>query len=149
MTLNTNNPFDQPAIDSGILTSPFDIYAFKEGIAAQRRFFSAPTWAEYKLSLAVPVPEDDEDEALTAFLREAVTGYGAHPVGTASMSPRGAQWGVVDPDLKVKKVRGLRVADASVMVSRTADCLVMPRPNMLHSAIYHLWTYPSAGLCNC
>lgn len=33
------------------------------------------------------------------------------------MSPRGAKKGVVDPDLKVKGVGGLRVADASVMVS--------------------------------
>ncbi|EAU85706.1 hypothetical protein CC1G_12263 [Coprinopsis cinerea okayama7 len=31
------------------------------------------------------------------------------------MSPRGAQWGVVDPDLKLKKVHGVRVVDCSVM----------------------------------
>ncbi|KAJ7853173.1 hypothetical protein B0H14DRAFT_2354486 [Mycena olivaceomarginata] len=32
------------------------------------------------------------------------------------MSPRGAQYGVVDPDLKVKGIAGLRVIDASVLV---------------------------------
>jgi choline dehydrogenase-like flavoprotein len=40
-----------------------------------------------------------------------------HPVGTAPMSPRNAKYAVVDPDLKVKGVQGLRIADASVMVS--------------------------------
>lgn len=45
------------------------------------------------------------------------TGTIWHPVGTASMSPVGAPWGVVDPDLKVKKVTGLRIVDASVFVS--------------------------------
>ena len=36
-----------------------------------------------------------------------------HAVGTAAMSPRGAQWGVLDPDLRVKGTNGLRVVDAS------------------------------------
>jgi len=33
------------------------------------------------------------------------------------MSPVGANWGVVDPDLKVKGVSGLRIVDLSVLVS--------------------------------
>jgi choline dehydrogenase-like flavoprotein len=40
-----------------------------------------------------------------------------HPTGTAAMSPKGADWGVVDPDLKVKGVEGLRIVDGSVLVS--------------------------------
>jgi choline dehydrogenase len=40
-----------------------------------------------------------------------------HPTGTAAMSPKGAHWGVVDPDLKVKGVEGLRIVDGSVLVS--------------------------------
>jgi choline dehydrogenase-like flavoprotein len=39
-----------------------------------------------------------------------------HIVGTAGMSPRGAHYGVVDPDLRVKGIAGLRVIDASVLV---------------------------------
>lgn len=42
---------------------------------------------------------------------------GAHVVGTSSMSPYNASWGVVDPDLRVKGISGLRVVDASVFVS--------------------------------
>lgn len=44
-----------------------------------------------------------------------------HAVGTAAMSARGADWGVVDPDFHVKGLKGLRVVDASVLVSSTSD----------------------------
>ena len=38
-----------------------------------------------------------------------------HAVGTAAMSERGAQWGVLGPDLRVKGTKGLRVVDASAL----------------------------------
>ena len=38
-----------------------------------------------------------------------------HGIGTATMSERGAKWGVLDPDLKVKGTTGLRVVDASAL----------------------------------
>lgn len=41
------------------------------------------------------------------------------------MSPFNATWGVVDPDLRVKGVRGLRIVDASVMVSKGISSLAI------------------------
>ena len=38
-----------------------------------------------------------------------------HAVGTAAISPRGVPWGVLDPDLRVKGTKGLRVVDASAL----------------------------------
>ena len=58
------------------------------------------------------------DDLLDEFIRNNA-GTAAHPVGTASMSSRNASYGVVDPDLKVKGVAGLRIVDASVLVRLT------------------------------
>jgi len=65
-------------------------------------------------SEAAPGPEATSDEDLLAFARRfGSTGY--HPVGTCRMgSDEGA---VVDTQLRVRGVEGLRVADAAVMPS--------------------------------
>ncbi|EAU87010.1 hypothetical protein CC1G_08481 [Coprinopsis cinerea okayama7 len=104
---------DQPLIDLGMLKSEFDWYGLRETIRATRRFFSAPAWESYKLTLEPPFNTDVDEELDEAI--KATVNSGLHPVGTASMSPKDAQWGVVDPDLRVKKVKGLRIVDASIM----------------------------------
>ena len=52
------------------------------------------------------------DEALNAFIRKRVE-LTQHPVGTCSMGV--GEHAVVDPELKVHGISGLRVADASIM----------------------------------
>ncbi|EAU86932.2 aryl-alcohol oxidase [Coprinopsis cinerea okayama7 len=111
--LNSTNIYDSPLIDLGLMKSGFDWYGLREAVRASRRFFAAPAWQDYQLTLLPPF-DTDNDEQLDEGIRDLVTGA-LHPVGSASMSPKGAQWGVVDPDLRVKKVRGLRIVDASVM----------------------------------
>jgi choline dehydrogenase-like flavoprotein len=70
-------------------------------------------WSDYIISLVDTATTDAE---LNLFIQNnAITV--SHGVGTAAMSPKGADYGVVDPDLRVKKVTGLRVVDASVLVS--------------------------------
>lgn len=53
-----------------------------------------------------------------------------HPVGTARMSPQNASWGVVDPRLRLKKVNGVRVVDASVFVSGSITLMCLFLLNM-------------------
>lgn len=88
----------------------------REGIRSARRFAAAPAWADY---IAAPTNNATTDADLDAFIRGSASSF-FHPVGTAGMSPRGADYGVVDPDLKVKGVRGLRIIDASVLVGLTS-----------------------------
>ena len=111
--LASSDPFAHPLIDLGYLTHPFDLEAIREGARLLQRFFSAPAWAGYILAPITPNPETPAfDESIRA---GASTTF--HPTGTTAMSRRGAKTGVLDPDLKVKGVKGLRVADAGSIVS--------------------------------
>ncbi|KAK0454027.1 uncharacterized protein EV420DRAFT_1696578 [Desarmillaria tabescens] len=112
VSINSSDPFSKPLVDPALLTAPVDILIVLEPIKAARRFFSGPAWEGYILgSLNNNATTDEEIEE---FIRENVVPF-FHPVSTASMSPVGADWGVVDPDLKVKGASGLKVVDASVI----------------------------------
>jgi choline dehydrogenase len=81
------------------------------------RFTTAPAWADYVIS---PVGLDPStDASIESYLRDNV-GTIFHPAGSAAMSPKGVSWGVVDPDLTVKGLTGLRVVDLSVTVSSSS-----------------------------
>jgi choline dehydrogenase len=114
--LASNNPLDKPLVDLGYLTHPFDILAFKEGIRIAKRWFEGPAYEGYITGFLGPDPDAlPEDEFENALKGRVSTWW--HPVGTASMSPKGAKYGVLNPDLRVKGVKGLRVVDASAIVS--------------------------------
>ncbi|KAK7005885.1 mitochondrial choline dehydrogenase [Favolaschia claudopus] len=112
VTLSSNDPFADPNIDPNLLGSELDFLIMREGMKSNLRFSTAPAWKDYVIS-PVGVNYNSTDDELGKFIREnAGTIY--HPVGTASMSPKGAKWGVVDPDLKVKGLSGLRIVDLSI-----------------------------------
>ncbi|KAI0321294.1 hypothetical protein OF83DRAFT_1161884 [Amylostereum chailletii] len=113
ITLSTSNPFDAPLINTGFLTTPFDVFTIRAAVKAAQRFMSAPVWDGYILGQFGAFQFATTDAEIDAYAR-ATAGSVFHLVGTASMSARGADAGVLDPDLKVKGVRGLRVVDASI-----------------------------------
>lgn len=89
----------------------------REAVKAAKRFVSAPVFQNYVVEALGTLATADTDEEIEEYVRSN-SGTTAHPVGTASMSPKGAQWGVVDPDLKMKGgIKGVRIVDASVFVS--------------------------------
>lgn len=83
-------------------------------------------WSDYILGL---VDTAISDEELDQFIRSSAITV-SHGVGTAAMSPKGAEYGVVDPDLRIKGVSGLRVVDASI--------LVCPRPILCDKQIAYV-----------
>ncbi|KNZ75849.1 Choline dehydrogenase, mitochondrial [Termitomyces sp. J132] len=117
--LHSSDPFDPPLIDPGYLTSEFDIFAMREAVQSARRFLAAPVWKDYVIGPAGGLANATTDDLLDKYIRQNA-GSPAHPVGTAAMSAQNASFGVVDPDLQLKAVSGLRVVDASVMPFITA-----------------------------
>ncbi|KAF9459331.1 pyranose dehydrogenase [Collybia nuda] len=112
--LKTSDPFDSPLIDPGYLEEDFDILTMREAIKSARRFVAAPEWKDYILEPFGALAKATTDDLLNDYIQSGV-GTSAHPVGTVSMSAKNARYGVVDPDLRVKGVSGLRVVDASVL----------------------------------
>lgn len=86
----------------------------REAIRSSLAFFQAPVWRDYIVA-SFGVNSTSTDAQLDAYSAASVNSV-FHPVGTASMAPRRAKTGVVDPDLRVKKIVGLRVVDTSVLV---------------------------------
>ena len=102
---------DAPLIDPQFLSAPADLDLLKKGVRAMYRIFDAPPLTNYCGRDRNPVDLDD-DAALEARIRaRADTIY--HPVGTARMGADDRA--VCDPQLRVRGVEALYVADASVM----------------------------------
>ncbi|KAL0577830.1 hypothetical protein V5O48_004158 [Marasmius crinis-equi] len=108
--LRSSNPFDAPLIDPNFYGSEFDLAVMKEAIFSARRFAAAKAWEGYIIK---PLFNATTEEEVEAMIRNTTTTV-FHPVGTNAMSAKDAAYGVVDPDLRVKGVSGLRIIDASV-----------------------------------
>ncbi|KAJ7159783.1 aryl-alcohol-oxidase from pleurotus Eryingii [Mycena filopes] len=112
VTLASNDPFAAPIINPNLLGTAGDLTIMREAVKSALRFAAGPAWTDYIIA-PVSVDSTMTDAQLDDFIK-ANTGTVFHPVGTASMSPKGASWGVVDPDLLVKGLTGLRIVDMSV-----------------------------------
>lgn len=115
VSLNSSNPFAPPIIDPALLATEYDRAIMREAVRSSQRFASAPALSGYIVGPVPPLASATTDAELDAYISAGATTL-FHPCGTAKMSARSASYGVVDPDLKVKKVSGLRVVDASVFV---------------------------------
>ncbi|KAI0630562.1 alcohol oxidase [Trametes polyzona] len=115
ITLASSDPFDAPLIDPALLTTAFDRAAMRYAIRFTARFASAPAWSSFLAgpTLGFEGVDLDSDAQVDEWVRNnGISFY--HPAGTAAMAACGAAEGVVEPDLRVKGVEGLRVVDASV-----------------------------------
>ena len=112
--LRSADPRHRPAIDPGYLSDASDARALLAGLKMVREFVTARPMAAICRSEIAPGAHVRSDAELLEFIRSSVvTLY--HPVGTCAMGSV-TRWGtVVDPQLKVRGVAGLRVVDASVM----------------------------------
>jgi len=114
IALNSNNPFTPPLINPGLLSTDFDVFTLRSAVRSARRFLSAPIWKDYVLEPVGDIGNATTDAQIDDYIR-GHAGSSCHIVGTAAMSAKDADYGVVNPDLRVKGISGLRIVDASVM----------------------------------
>ena len=117
ITLQSDDPFDDPLVDPQYLTEDADLELLLDGLKLVRDILQAEPFDDYRGELVSPDADMHSDEQLIAHIREtAETLY--HPVGTCKMGD--GELAVVDERLAVHGVDRLRVVDASIMPTITS-----------------------------
>ena len=112
ITLRSADPRDPPRIFANYLGTDFDKRTTIAGVKLLRKVMAQPAFADILGAEIAPGPDRTTDAALTEWLKQA-GGTTLHPVGTCKMGPDDDA--VVDAELRVHGISGLRVADASIM----------------------------------
>jgi choline dehydrogenase-like flavoprotein len=117
VTLASPDPLAAPLIDPAFLSDPDDTARLVRGFKLMRHILAQPALAQYGGREVAASSAAQTDAEIEAYVRQhADTIY--HPVGTCRMGPahQAAEGGsVVDAELRVHGLQGLRVVDASVM----------------------------------
>ncbi|HEX4113612.1 MAG TPA: GMC family oxidoreductase N-terminal domain-containing protein [Stellaceae bacterium] len=108
------DPEARPRVQPNFLDDEDDIAILTHGIRVTRQILSAPAFKPYLGKEIMPGPDVRSDAALRDYALKN-TGTIFHPVGTCKMGADDDPMAVLDHRLRVRGVRGLRVADASVM----------------------------------
>jgi choline dehydrogenase len=112
IALRSSNPLDSPVIRANYFQDKRDMDVMLEGVKLARTLAAAKAFDKYRGREMHPGSEAADDKALLSHIaRYAATLY--HPVGTCKMGNDSEA--VVDSELRVRGVEGLRIVDASVM----------------------------------
>ena len=110
--IRSSNPADAPLIDPRYLSHPDDLKVAADAIRITRNIVASPALAMFSPEEYLPGKElQTEQQLYEAAARIGTTIF--HPVGTCRMGQDAEA--VVDAELRVHGIAGLRVADASIM----------------------------------
>nr|WP_321483383.1 choline dehydrogenase [uncultured Cohaesibacter sp.] len=113
VTLKSANPKEEPRILFNYMSHEDDWRDFRICIELTREIFGQVAFAPYRGKEIQPGSHVTREEDLNEFIRANVESA-FHPCGTCKMGAKDDPMAVVDPDLKVIGVEGLRVADSSI-----------------------------------
>ena len=112
ITLHSADPGVEPAIDPNFLDDPYDWTISVEGFRWGRKMLATKAFAPFVKREHLPGREVQTDSDIRKYIRKwAKTDY--HPVGSCKMGAD--DMAVVDQELRVHGIAGLRVIDASIM----------------------------------
>jgi len=112
--LRSADPFDDPTIFANYLATEEDRRALRAGIGIARNLADQPALRAIRTAEVEPGAAVVSEADIDAWIRRAAeTIY--HPVGTCRMGVAGDKMAVVDDNLRVMGLAGLRVVDASVI----------------------------------
>ena len=115
--ITSSDPRRPPAINFNFLSSPIDAEITARAVRIARAVMTAPAMAPLQATELAPGPTQITDDEILDWVRKAAeTTY--HPVGTCKMGSDAMA--VVDAQLRVHGIDGLRVADASIMPTLTS-----------------------------
>ncbi|MEH0868967.1 GMC family oxidoreductase [Serratia liquefaciens] len=110
--LRDGNPRSLPRISLNYMGTPEDVAAQVRAVRLGLQLFQAPALASLIDQVLLPAPNLNSDEQLVSFVREhGKTEY--HPTGTCRMGADPAT-SVVDLELRLRGLAGVRIADASI-----------------------------------
>ena len=137
VTLRSPDPVAPPKILFNYMSDPSDWQDFRTAIRLTREIFAQDAMTPHVKSEIQPGAGSQSDDDLDAYIRAHVeSAY--HPCGTARMGRRDDPMAVVDPELRVIGVDGLRVADSSVFPQVTNGNLNAPSIMVGEKAADHI-----------
>jgi len=112
LKLKTKNPFDPPRIIANYLATENDRRTLRNGVKIMREVFKETPMAKHVSKELKPGEDMSTDKDIDAWIRASGDTV-FHPVGTCKMGID--DMAVVDPQLRVHGLNGLRIGDASIM----------------------------------
>ncbi|XP_051526122.1 choline dehydrogenase, mitochondrial [Myxocyprinus asiaticus] len=123
--LKSKDPHAHPIIQPNYLSTDTDVLEFRESVKLTREIFAQKAFDPFRGPEVLPGPAVQSDAEIDAFVRQkADSAY--HPSCTCKMGGASDVMAVVDSELRVYGLEGLRVVDASVMPSMVSGNLNAP-----------------------
>ncbi|MDV6317035.1 choline dehydrogenase [Idiomarina sp. HP20-50] len=111
--VKSSDPFTPPKIQFNYLQHQDDVEAFRACVRLSREIIAQPAMDEYRGAEIQPGKDIVNDEQIDEFVRDAVeSAY--HPCGTCRMGAADDDMAVINSEMRVRGLQGLRVIDSSV-----------------------------------